>query len=133
MSRDDCIRLEKEDGEHLFGRNTTIQQNKCIGLVQSLMGTGKNVVWGEEEEMGYYLLVCSSIYQTTNMLKENTYEVSIRQTQYILQELYLGQIQKRLQDSRQYDRYTFTSIKCTHPPEGELVCVNCATARNSLR
>ena len=44
LSRDARIRLEKEEDEHLFGHNTTIDQNKCLGLVRSMMGIGKNVV-----------------------------------------------------------------------------------------
>ena len=137
LSRDARIRLEKEDGEYLFGHNMPIEYNTCLGLVRSIMGIGKNVVWGEEEDIGYDSLIRSSIHYKAKMLKENTYlEQGLLlsgEAKYVLVELYSGQIQKRYQDIKQYDRYAFASSNCQSPPDGELICTNCATIRKPLR
>ena len=114
-----------------------IEYNKCLGLVRSIMGIGKNVVWGEEEDIGYDSLIRSSIHYKAKMLKENAYlEQGLLlsgEAKYVLVELYSGQIQKRYQDIKQYDRYAFASSNCQSPPDGELICTNCATIRKPLR
>ena len=71
------------------------------------------------------------------MLKENSYSehglLLLGEIKYVLVELYSGQIQKRYQDIKQYDRYAFASSNCQSPPDGELICTYCATIRKPLR
>ena len=71
------------------------------------------------------------------MLKENLHEeyglLLSGQTEYILQEVYSGSIQKRSVDIQQYTRYAFSAQDCSAPMDGELICEACSSIRKPLR
>ena len=57
---------------------------------------GSNVVWSEEEEIGYNSLIRSSIYEKAQLLKDNRYEahgiLMSGNREYILLLVYLSSI-----------------------------------------
>ena len=92
---------------------------------------------GKEEDEGYHLLICLSIYQKSRILKEDRYEecglfVS-GQTEYIFKEIYPSNIQQRSKDICQYDRYTFASRSCASPLGDEVIFAHCNDTQKSPR
>ena len=136
LSKEARRQLEKNDGSNAT-RDTPLLENRCLGLVRSLMGVGTNVTWGNEEEEGYDSLVRSSIRKKAQLLKENTFEEhglhQSGQIKYVLRQLYSSQIQKRTKDAQQYARYVFTSERCSAPLFGELICNSCNDIKKGLR
>lgn len=119
--------LQKEDKEHILCFNSRLKDRRCIHLVRSVLKMGSNVIWGEEEEVGYNSLIEFCIYQKAQMPKDNKHEeysvLVLGQTEYVLKEIYSGFIQKQSSNIQQCTQYIFASKKCTYHSGNDLICI----------
>jgi len=129
--------LIKKDEDQLLSFQMVPMDRRCPYLVRSILWMRINVVFGTEEEKEYNSLIRSCIYNKAQMLKMNQYEeygqIFSGQTEFVLKQVYSGDIKMRSIDMQQYKRYSFTFRDCTTPDDGELLCDNCHVVKKHPR